>query len=159
MYYINDGVYGSFNCLLYDHARVDIKTIDHDDEVLEDSSVWGPTCDGLDCVLTSVALPDLDIGDWVYFPNMGAYTLAAGSTFNGMPRPDTYHVIEEDLYDKMTGLQEEIREKTDLENDKVESSGSVSGKKEMLSYEGYTISYKNGKDFVMPAERVCREIF
>lgn len=22
MYYINDGVYGSFNCLLYDHAEV-----------------------------------------------------------------------------------------------------------------------------------------
>lgn len=22
MYYINDGVYGSFNCLLYDHAAV-----------------------------------------------------------------------------------------------------------------------------------------
>ena len=23
MYYVNDGVYGSFNCLLYDHAEVE----------------------------------------------------------------------------------------------------------------------------------------
>ena len=23
MYYVNDGVYGSFNCLLYDHATVE----------------------------------------------------------------------------------------------------------------------------------------
>ena len=22
MYYVNDGVYGSFNCILYDHAHV-----------------------------------------------------------------------------------------------------------------------------------------
>ena len=27
MYYINDGVYGSFNCLLYDHATVEVNTL------------------------------------------------------------------------------------------------------------------------------------
>lgn len=94
MYYINDGVYGSFNCLLYDHAEVDIFALGPKDmEPSLSSSVWGPTCDGLDCVLSSTLLPCLDIGDWLYFPNMGAYTLAAGSTFNGMPRPNVYHVI------------------------------------------------------------------
>jgi len=158
MYYINDGVYGSFNCLLYDHAIVDIKLLgrDHeDDEVLEDSSVWGPTCDGLDCVLTSVALPNLDIGDWVYFPNMGAYTLAAGSTFNGMPRPNTCHVIEGDLYDMLKSLDVDVEEKT---ND-VESVSCEVSDKELLSYEeGYTISYKSGKDFAMPPKMICREI-
>ena len=110
MYYINDGVYGSFNCLLYDHAVVDIKTLDtSDSNDTHDSSVWGPTCDGLDCVLTSVQLPDLNIGDWVYFTNMGAYTMAAGSTFNGMPRPNTYHIIERDVIHRLM--------KTDKEED------------------------------------------
>ena len=28
MYYINDGVYGSFNCLLYDHAEVEPVLVD-----------------------------------------------------------------------------------------------------------------------------------
>lgn len=28
MYYINDGVYGSFNCLLYDHAEVEPTLVD-----------------------------------------------------------------------------------------------------------------------------------
>lgn len=28
MYYVNDGVYGSFNCLLYDHATVEPSLID-----------------------------------------------------------------------------------------------------------------------------------
>ena len=37
----------------------------------------------------------LGIGDWVYFRCMGAYTLAAGSTFNGMPRPGTVHMCGE----------------------------------------------------------------
>ena len=37
----------------------------------------------------------LDVGDWVYFQNMGAYTLAAGSTFNGMPRPKVFYFIED----------------------------------------------------------------
>ena len=33
MYYINDGVYGSFNCLLYDHATVEVNTLcDNDSE-------------------------------------------------------------------------------------------------------------------------------
>ena len=43
-----------------------------------------------------VRLPlSLGIGDWVYFRCMGAYTLAAGSTFNGMPRPGTVHMCGE----------------------------------------------------------------
>ena len=76
--------------------------------------MWGPTCDGLDCVLPSVSLPNINIGDWLYFNNMGAYTLAAGSTFNGMPRPRVYYVIQEDLWQKLQQLggEEEEEEKT-----------------------------------------------
>ena len=94
MYYINDGVYGSFNCLLYDHATVEAEILEGEErgeEATFMSSVWGPTCDGLDCVLPEVELPDLEIGAWLFFRNMGAYTLAAGSTFNGMPRPQVHH--------------------------------------------------------------------
>ena len=45
----------------------------------------------------------LGIGDWVYFRCMGAYTLAAGSTFNGMPRPSTVHVCGEIAARRLTG--------------------------------------------------------
>ena len=47
------------------------------------STVFGPTCDGLDTVLRDYALPRLECGDWVAFPDMGAYTLAGASAFNG----------------------------------------------------------------------------
>ena len=58
MYFINDGVYGSFNCLLYDHAEVEVEVLDKEEEEMVPSSLWGPTCDGLDCVLPSTACPD-----------------------------------------------------------------------------------------------------
>uniref|UniRef100_T1IXP3 ornithine decarboxylase n=1 Tax=Strigamia maritima TaxID=126957 RepID=T1IXP3_STRMM len=85
MYYVNDGVYGSFNCLLYDHAEVrtiPLKGYGEGEETYL-SSVWGPTCDSLDCILKEVHLPKLNIGDWLVFEDMGAYTVAAATTFNG----------------------------------------------------------------------------
>lgn len=47
-------------------------------------SIWGPTCDSIDCVNPSVRLPGaLRVGDWLGFDNMGAYTICAASQFNG----------------------------------------------------------------------------
>lgn len=47
-------------------------------------SIWGPTCDGIDVITKSSYLPlSLDIGDWLYFTDFGAYTLSASGTFNG----------------------------------------------------------------------------
>lgn len=97
MYYMNDGVYGSFNCILYDHAEVEATlpdAIKHKDEPTYESSLWGPTCDGLDCVIKACQLPRLSIKDWLLFRDMGAYTMSAASSFNGMPKPACYYVIQ-----------------------------------------------------------------
>lgn len=59
MYYINDGVYGSFNCMLYDHQKVYPQSLKgHKGQCgkLTSSSVWGPTCDGLDQVIINLTL-------------------------------------------------------------------------------------------------------
>jgi len=89
MYYINDGVYGSFNCVLYDHAVVHPETLrdNSSNDSLYDCSIWGPTCDGLDQVCSNVGLPDLNVGEWLVFSDMGAYTIVAAGTFNGFPVP------------------------------------------------------------------------
>jgi len=110
MYYVNDGLYGSFNNVFYDHANVYPKVLPlpesqlvalpesghHDksvhQEVLFESSLWGPTCDGLDCLTKNVKLPRLKLGDWLYFEHMGAYTAAAGAEFNGFERPNKFYV-------------------------------------------------------------------
>jgi ornithine decarboxylase len=91
MYYINDGVYGAFNCLLFDHQVVHPYVLSMNgsfhvpsSEPMCTSSVWGPTCDSIDCVCPKTELPaSLRVGDWLGFDNMGAYTVCAASQFNG----------------------------------------------------------------------------
>lgn len=91
-YWINDGLYGSMNCLLYDHATVTAtplacmsnrSNVNCGGSKTFPSTVFGPTCDALDTVLRDYQLPELQVNDWLIFPNMGAYTKAAGSNFNG----------------------------------------------------------------------------
>ncbi|CAF1435003.1 unnamed protein product [Rotaria sordida] len=86
MYYINDGVYGSFNCVLYDHYVPEPYLLDNNESNEKfTSSIWGPTCDGLDCIHSSIKMPKLNIGDWILWKNMGAYTISAAVEFNGIP--------------------------------------------------------------------------
>lgn len=111
MYYVNDGLYGSFNCVLYDHADPSCNVLPDTHHSLRDksnskiadgplisSSIWGPTCDGFDCIHKEMRMPDLAVGRWLYYHDMGAYTTAAGSTFNGMTQPNKVylHAIESD---------------------------------------------------------------
>ncbi|KAJ7136558.1 hypothetical protein O6H91_18G065000 [Diphasiastrum complanatum] len=91
-YWINDGIYGTMNCLIHDYAVLCprplacISTRNNTSCAglpVYKSTVFGPTCDSLDTVLKEHPLPDLVDGDWIVFPNMGAYTHCAGSSFNG----------------------------------------------------------------------------
>jgi Pyridoxal-dependent decarboxylase, C-terminal sheet domain len=56
------------------------------------STIFGPTCDSIDVVARSVLLPKLKVGDWLYFGNMGAYTMAAASGFNGFMPSKRFYV-------------------------------------------------------------------
>jgi ornithine decarboxylase len=111
MYYINDGVYGSFNCLIFDHAilpypkfliknpstgQVSYTSAEFlDQSTFVDCSIWGPTCDSIDCVTKGLKLPLLNYGDWLVFENMGAYTLVCASKFNGMNKSKVYNLNTE----------------------------------------------------------------
>lgn len=99
-YWITDGLYGSMNCLMYDHATVSPRPLLLCSKEIDDvhpSTVFGPTCDGLDTVLRDYHLPEMDVGDWLMFPNMGAYTLCGASKFNGINAVDvpTFYVYSE----------------------------------------------------------------
>lgn len=96
MYFINDGVYGSFNCNIYDRSRkvvVPIPVKPFAGPVYK-SIIWGPTCDALDQVCEKVDLPDMEIDDLILFENMGAYTVPIASPFNGFPLPAIKYFIE-----------------------------------------------------------------
>mmetsp|Transcript_14601 Transcript_14601/g.57325 ORF Transcript_14601/g.57325 Transcript_14601/m.57325 type:complete len:512 (-) Transcript_14601:74-1609(-) len=93
-YYISDGVYGSFNNLFFDHATASPIPLKKDESGdTQRSVVFGPTCDSIDLLCEDVQLPNLEVGDFVYFFNMGAYTNAAASCFNGFERPQIHYMI------------------------------------------------------------------
>lgn len=93
LYYLNEGLYGSFNNLLYDHAHIQPKALISGN--LHQCTLFGPTCDGFDCVSKSSLLPELDVGDWLYFEQMGAYTTAASSRFNGFEVCKTFYIYRQ----------------------------------------------------------------
>jgi ornithine decarboxylase len=49
------------------------------------TSIWGPTCDSMDKISDALVLPEMHVGDWLVFENMGAYTIAGSCKFNGFP--------------------------------------------------------------------------
>ena len=55
-------------------------------------AVFGQTCDGLDTISQSEELPDLAIDDLVYAENIGAYSNASATYFNGFPPAKVWHV-------------------------------------------------------------------
>ncbi|XP_041483673.1 ornithine decarboxylase-like [Lytechinus variegatus] len=98
MYYVNDGVYGSFNCLLFDHAEVEPTLLKErvGDVQMFSTSIWGPSCDGLDRIIENHLMPELEVGEWLIFQDMGAYTMCASSEFNGFKRPILYSIISKE---------------------------------------------------------------
>jgi ornithine decarboxylase len=100
-YYVNDGVYGTFNAVICDHRDKLEPAVILDSmgksvspfHAVYQSSIWGNTCDGIDKISSSVNLPNLPIGTWFVFDNMGAYTSSAASAgFNGFPAIKKYCV-------------------------------------------------------------------
>ena len=87
IYYLNDGVYNSFNCIYFDHAKPLILPFNERDEKLHKSTLFGFTCDSIDLISENIMLPELAIGEWVYVQDFGAYTVAASSEFNGLGNP------------------------------------------------------------------------
>lgn len=81
-YYINDGVYGDFSGIAFDHCKYELKTLRRGHKYL--STVAGPTCDSFDIISLTEELPELDLGNVIYAKNIGAYSSASAvQGFNG----------------------------------------------------------------------------
>jgi ornithine decarboxylase len=89
-YYIDDSVYHTFSGILFDHCQYPIKSFKRGRKQV--SSVFGQTCDGLDTISQSEELPLLEIDDLVYAENIGAYSNASSTHFNGFPPAKVVHI-------------------------------------------------------------------
>lgn len=99
-YFIAQGVHGLFkDILLCDETFIpiplmvseDVETgqvsLDNtrSDEDLYDSVVHGPSGEKFDLVCKSCKLPKLQVGDWLIFDRMGAYTLSIAARNSSLP--------------------------------------------------------------------------
>ena len=89
-YYIDDSVYHTYSGIIFDHCQYSVKAFKRGPT--EISAVFGQTCDGLDTISRSENLPALEIGDLVYSENIGAYSNASATWFNGFPPAKVVHV-------------------------------------------------------------------
>ncbi len=89
-YYIDDSVYHTFSGIIFDHCQYPLKAFKKGRP--EICAVFGQTCDGLDVLSQSESLPELEIDDLVYAENIGAYSNASSTWFNGFPPAKVVHI-------------------------------------------------------------------
>ena len=89
-YYLDDGVYHTFSGVIFDHCQYHLKSFKKGPTQI--CSVFGPTCDALDTISLAEELPDLDVGDLVYSENIGSYSAASSTHFNGFNPATIVHV-------------------------------------------------------------------
>jgi len=89
-YYVDDGIYGTFSGILFDHCQYHVKAFKKGPRQI--CSVFGPTCDALDTISLAEELPELRLGELLYSENIGAYSNASSTSFNGFPPAKVLHV-------------------------------------------------------------------
>lgn len=94
IYYINDGLFGSFNRDYFFNAPITVYPLKkYPKSEIYSSTIFGVTCASGDKLCSDVSLPVLETGDWLLFENKGAYCLSSCTSFNGFCAPDVCYII------------------------------------------------------------------
>lgn len=94
-YTLDESLYGQFSCIPFDQQIPTWVRIAKENEPPRKPTkgiLFGRTCDSLDMIARSPSMEELMVGDWLWFPNMGAYTTVTASEFNGFPKPPVLFV-------------------------------------------------------------------
>jgi ornithine decarboxylase len=89
-YYIDDSVYHTYSGIIFDHCQYRVKAFKRGTPGI--CTVFGQTCDGMDTIAQSEELPELEIDDLVYSEDIGAYSNASSTWFNGFAPAKVVHV-------------------------------------------------------------------
>lgn len=92
-YFLDEGLYGTFSGIIFDHWDFELLTYKTGKKVA--STFAGPSCDSLDILFTDKVVEQLEVGDTILVPNCGAYTSASATVFNGFSKANM--VIWEDI--------------------------------------------------------------
>jgi ornithine decarboxylase len=91
--YINDGVFGSISDGGAPGFRYPTRLLRGSQAASQDYVFWGPTCDSNDFMRGPFVLPaDAGEGDWIEIGQLGAYSTALRTGFNGFDRAQVVEV-------------------------------------------------------------------
>ncbi|XP_014801960.1 PREDICTED: antizyme inhibitor 2 [Calidris pugnax] len=95
VYHLSDGIYGAFSCLLFDSPcpRPQLHKRPCPEPHSLSTSLWGPPGHPEDHIADGLELPQLQVGDWLIFQDMGAYTIATSSPLGGCPQPHVTYAM------------------------------------------------------------------
>ena len=83
-YFLDDGLYGTFSGVIFDHWDFELETFKDAEKI--PATFAGPSCDSLDILFHDKLVAPLAIGDVILVPNCGAYTSASATVFNGFAK-------------------------------------------------------------------------
>ena len=83
-YFLDEGIYGSFSGVIFDHW--DFEMLTFKDAPLVAATFAGPSCDSFDVIFREKETPQLAVGDLILVPNIGSYSSASATTFNGFAK-------------------------------------------------------------------------
>lgn len=92
-YFLDDGLYGTFSGVIFDHWDFHLETFKKGKKLA--STIAGPSCDSLDILFTEKMIEPLEMEDLILVPNCGAYTSASATVFNGFSK--TQIIVWEDV--------------------------------------------------------------
>jgi len=96
--YINDGIYGSLSEMVTARMHLPVRLIRLEGTPSAETAeftVYGPTCDSVDVLPHTFRLPvDVREDDWIEIGQIGAYSNAVATRFNGF-YPDTFVEVEQ----------------------------------------------------------------
>ena len=96
-YFLDDGLYGTFSAVIFDHWDFELETFKNKEQI--PATFAGPSCDSLDIMFHDKLTAPLSIGDLILVPSCGAYTSASATEFNGFAK--TPIVIWEEVRDSL----------------------------------------------------------
>lgn len=80
-YFLDDGLYGTFSGVIFDHWDFELETFKAGIKI--PATFAGPSCDSLDIMFRNKLTVPLEIDDLILVPNCGSYTSASATVFNG----------------------------------------------------------------------------
>lgn len=101
-YYLDDGIYGTFSGIIFDHGDYPIVALKESAETFP-SVLAGPTCDSIDVIAEQIMLPKLENGDLIIGHIMGAYASATATDFNFFKRATMVVLNEQVAIQQMVG--------------------------------------------------------